>query len=233
MQTAVITSSRFRVLLAFSSFQAYCRLYRALTPSFYHLSHPFSVVDKRCSSAIKEIVIQQSMVIVLIWKSQHPDRQRNSYGTLFICYYMELFWRFVRLLKVDGIWGPESWVSRRMVKNQLWRSSLTEFLFSFSRLNSCTFCCLQLTTPLFCFFTSNLICGFSQWGKITKHYQKADAPPSPPPVTTQQIQFGNPPPPLLDLINRHSLLIFLLVCSVLHSIAYLLINFDLIFKQTF
>ena len=43
-------------------------------------------------------------------------------------------------------------------------------------------------------------------GKITKHHKKGDA--LPPPVT--QIQFGNPPP-LLDLINRHSLAVFLLV----------------------
>ena len=50
-------------------------------------------------------------------------------------------------------------------------------------------------------------------GKInTKLHKKVDAPP-PPPVTQQQIQFGNPPP-LLDLINRHSLVIFLLVKSV-------------------
>ena len=41
----------------------------------------------------------------------------------------------------------------------------------------------------------------------TKLHKKADASP---PVTQQQIQFGNPPP-LLDLINRHSLVIFLLV----------------------
>ena len=40
-------------------------------------------------------------------------------------------------------------------------------------------------------------------GKITKHHKKTDAPP---PV----IQIGNPPP-LLDLVNRHSLAIFLLV----------------------
>ena len=38
---------------------------------------------------------------------------------------------------------------------------------------------------------------------ITK---KVDPPPPPPPPVTQQIQFGNPPP-LLDLINRHSLVI--------------------------
>ena len=48
-------------------------------------------------------------------------------------------------------------------------------------------------------------------GKInTKLHKKADASPPPPPVAEQQIQFGNPPP-LLDLINRHSLVIFLLV----------------------
>ena len=59
-------------------------------------------------------------------------------------------------------------------------------------------------------------------GKITKHHKKADSlPPSP---VAQQIQFGNPPP-LLDLINRHSLVIFLLVCSVLNSISYLLITY--------
>ena len=51
--------------------------------------------------------------------------------------------------------------------------------------------------------------GDSGGGKInTKLHKKADAPP--PPVTQQQIQLGNPPP-LLDLINRHSLMIFLLV----------------------
>ena len=47
-------------------------------------------------------------------------------------------------------------------------------------------------------------------GKITKHQKKADAPPPPPPAITQQIRFGNPPP-LLDLINRHNFMIFLLV----------------------
>ena len=56
-----------------------------------------------------------------------------------------------------------------------------------------------------------------------KDHKKADSPP-PPSSVAQQIQFGNPPP-LLDLINRHSLVIFLLVCSVLNSITYLLITY--------
>ena len=60
----------------------------------------------------------------------------------------------------------------------------------------------------------DFLCGWG--GKITKHHKKAESlPPSP---VAQQIQFGNPPP-LLDLINRHSLAIFFR-CSVLHSIAY-------------
>ena len=58
-------------------------------------------------------------------------------------------------------------------------------------------------------------------GKITKHHKKADAPP--PPAITQQIRFGNPP--LLDLINRHSLMI-LFGKSVFHfrSIHMRLVN---------
>ena len=52
--------------------------------------------------------------------------------------------------------------------------------------------------------------GNSRGEKITKHHKKADAPPPPPRPPAQQIQFGNPPP-LLDLINKHSLAIFLLV----------------------
>ena len=40
----------------------------------------------------------------------------NSYGTLFICYYMVELFEFVRFFKTDGIWGPEGGVSRRRVK---------------------------------------------------------------------------------------------------------------------
>ena len=60
-------------------------------------------------------------------------------------------------------------------------------------------------------------------GKITKHHKKADAPPL-------AIQVGNPPP-LLELINRHSLTIFLLVWvpSILHQIIYVVNLHDLIF----
>ena len=46
-------------------------------------------------------------------------------------------------------------------------------------------------------------------GEIKDTHKKADAPP-PPSSITQQIRFGNPPP-LLDLINRHNLMILLLV----------------------
>ena len=54
-------------------------------------------------------------------------------------------------------------------------------------------------------------------GKITKQHKKDEAPP---PV----IQLGNPPP-LLELINRHSLVIFLLVRSFgLHRSHMLLIH---------
>ena len=62
-------------------------------------------------------------------------------------------------------------------------------------------------------------------GNITKHCKKIDAPP---PVTTQQIQFENPPS-LLDLSNRHSLVIFQLVCSVLTFDSYN--YFDLLFSR--
>ena len=66
----------------------------------------------------------------------------------------------------------------------------------------------------------DFLSGWSLGGE--ERSQKADSPP--PPSVAQQIQFGNPPP-LLDLINRHSLVIFLLVCSVLNSITYLLITY--------
>jgi glucosaminylphosphatidylinositol acyltransferase len=69
-------------------------------------------------------------------------------------------------------------------------------------------------------------------GKMTKHHKKADAPPPPTPIT-QKIQFGNPPP-LLDLINRHSLAIFLLVKKTFFlpfglNVLFNLNNIDLLF----
>jgi phosphatidylinositol glycan class W len=46
-------------------------------------------------------------------------------------------------------------------------------------------------------------------GKMkAEHHKKVDAPPPPP--APPVIQIGNPPP-LLDLVNQHSLAIFLLV----------------------
>ena len=119
---------------------------------------------------------------------------------------VELF-EFVRFFRIDGIWGPEGGVSRRRVKI----SALTIRYDSHKLKFLLFFFGLRLTTPLSCLFTSDLICGFSQWmvtpggGKITKHHKKADSLTPPPPVA-QQILFGNPPP-LLDLINRHSLVI--------------------------
>ena len=125
---------------------------------------------------------------------------------------MELF-ELVRFFKIDGIWGPEGGVSRRRVKISAltirYDSHKLKFLLFFSSLliTSRTYYGLRLTTPLSCLFTSDLICGLSQWmvtpggGKITKHHKKADSPPPPPPPpVAQQILFGNPPP-LLNLIN--------------------------------
>ena len=146
-----------------------------------------------------------------------PTPRENNYRTLFICYYMVELFEFVRFFKIDGIWGPEGGVSRRVKFSALtirYDSHKLKFLLFFSSLliTSPTYYGLRLTTPLSCLFTSDLICGFSQWmvtpgrRKITKHHKKADSPPPPPPPVAQQILFGNPPP-LLDLINRHSLVI--------------------------
>ena len=61
-------------------------------PSFYYLSHLFSIVDRRYSSTGEEILIHP-LEITPIWKSQHPDRQRKQLRNFFsICYYVvELF----------------------------------------------------------------------------------------------------------------------------------------------
>ena len=86
-------------------------------PSFYRLSHPFSVVDKRCSSAIEEIVIRQPLVVVTPFEYPNTQTDReNSYGTLFICYYMVELFEF-EFFKIDGIWGPEGGVLRKRIKN--------------------------------------------------------------------------------------------------------------------
>ena len=64
-------------------------------------------------------------------------------------------------------------------------------------------------------------------GKITKHHKKADSPPPPPPVA-QQILFGNPPP-LLDLINRHSLCFPFGVFGFTFDRISIFANYDLLF----
>ena len=115
----------------------------------------------------------------------------------------------VRFFKVNGTWGLEGGVSRRMVKKNSFDDHHHKLTFFF-----------EVNLPYILWVTAYntsflLFClGLDMWlfsvgdsgGKITKHHKKGDAPP--PPVT--QIQFGNPPP-LLDLINRHSLEFFLLV----------------------
>ena len=81
-------------------------------PSFYHLFHPFSVVDKRCSSTTEEILIQQSLVIMLTWISisQHPDRRRKQLRNFV---HGGTFWD---LFVSSRSMGHEGGVSRRMVK---------------------------------------------------------------------------------------------------------------------
>ena len=85
-----------------------------------------------------------------------------------LCSFAIVWWSFVGLLrffKVDGTWGPEGGVSRRMVKKNLaWQITYvkTNSIFFFSRLTSLTSCGLRLSTHLSCFCTSFfLICGFS------------------------------------------------------------------------
>ena len=131
-----------------------------------------------------------------------------------LCSYSIIWWSFLGLLrffKVDGTWGPEGGVSRRMVKTKfgdMIRYSLLNFFFFFLEVNLPYI--LWVTAFNTSFLLSYLaldiwISSIGDSGKTTKqHKKKADAPP---PV----IQVGNPPP-LLELINRHSLAIFLLVC---------------------
>ena len=92
----------------------------------------------------------------------------------------------------------------------------------FSRLTSRTSYGLPLSTHLSFFCTSELICGFSP-RLIRKKLQKIIIK-RPTLRLLTWIQFGNPPP-LLCLINRHSLAIFILVRSFrfLHR-SYGLIN---------
>ena len=137
-----------------------------------------------------------------------------------LCSFAIIWWSFlglVRFFKVDGIWGPEGGVSRRMVekKLKLWRIANINWISFFIKVNlpyilwvtayNTSFLLFYLGLDMWIFSGGN-----SRGEKITKHHKKADAPPPPPRPPAQQIQFGNPPP-LLDLINRHSLAIFLLV----------------------
>jgi len=95
----------------------------------------------------------------------------------------------LHFFKVDGEWGPEGGVSRRMVN--------LPYIIWITAFNT-SFLLLYLGLDMWIFSVGDS-------GKITKHHEKAYAPP--PAVT--RIEIGNPPP-LLDLINRHSLAIFLL-----------------------
>jgi len=84
-----------------------------------------------------------------------------------LCSYAIVWWSFlglVRFFKVDGTWGPEGGISRRMVSKTLSIYNVTKILlfFFFKRLTSPMFYGLPLSTHLFCFRTlSSLICGFS------------------------------------------------------------------------
>ena len=128
-----------------------------------------------------------------------------------LCSFAIIWWSFLSLFvffKIDGIWGPEGGVPRRRVKRtQLWRYDtilINWIFFSFSRLliTSRTYYGLRLTTPLSCLFTSDLICGFSQWvgRKDNKTSQKSRFAAS---FFSCRSTVRNPPP-LLVLINRHS-----------------------------
>ena len=138
----------------------------------------------------------------------------------------------VRFFKVDGIWGSEGVVSRRRVKKfQLWRyvTILINWNFSFFEVINNFPYILWVTVYNNSFLPFlhrtwylDFLSGWSlgrrnDYKTLQKHHKKADSPPPPSPVA-QQIQFGNPPP-LLDLINRQFINL-LLMCSVLHSIAY-------------
>ena len=60
------------------------------------------------------------MVITSIWILQHPDGQRKhlrNFGLIAITWWS--FLGLVRFFKVNGTWGLEGGVSRRMVKKQL------------------------------------------------------------------------------------------------------------------
>ena len=160
-------------------------------------------------------MIQQPLAVITpIWISQHPDRQR------------ELLRNFVHLLLYGGAfwicsffqdrWDMGNWgrcFEEKGKRIQLWRYEMIlinwNFFSIFEVINNFPYI-LWVTTYNTSFLPFYIgldmwVAGHSGGGKITKHHKKADSPPPPSPVA-QQIQFGNPPP-LLDLINRHSLLI--------------------------
>ena len=135
-----------------------------------------------------------------------------------LCSFSIIWWSFLgllRFLKVDGTWGPEGGVSRRMVKkiklDDMIHDVKTKFFFFFEANLPYIIWITAFNTSFLLFYLVLDMWIFSEGdsGKVTKKHEKADTPP---PV----IQIGNPPP-LLELINRHSLAIFLLVCpSRLH-----------------
>ena len=114
-----------------------------------------------------------------------------------------IWWSFLGLVRFfKGRWDMGTW-RRRFEENGLKNRALTIWydhkLNFFSRLILWATGC---NTSFLLFYL-----GLDMWifsvgdsgGKITKHHKKGDAPLP----TVTQIRFGNPPP-LLDLINRHS-----------------------------
>ena len=100
MPIFLMLSYFFTRLFSQSSFDA---IIQPPFPSFFRC-------EKIYSSTSEEMVIQQSLVIVLTWISQHPDRHRKP------------IWNFVHLLLYGGAYWDLFIFSRSIGYTPLWNS---------------------------------------------------------------------------------------------------------------
>ena len=155
-------------------------------------------------------MIQQPLAVITpIGISQHPDRQRKKLRNfVHLLLYGGAFWisSFFQDRWDMGTWGR--CFEEKGKRIQLWRFEMIlinwNFFSFFEVINNFPYIYygLRLTTPLSCLFTSDLICGFSQWvgRKDNKASQKSWFAAS---FFSCRSTVRNRPP-LLVLINRHS-----------------------------